>query len=125
MFSRIVSHYEESIGHFVSQESLLAYGSSHGLQCSARFLGRVISCVWNGRVIMSHSMTAGQGHLNLKQLETSNGDNQRIKILDDNVLNKLIIMCVTRRKWILNCSVGQDKISVVKISEATDIVPVN
>jgi hypothetical protein len=125
VISRIVSHYEESTGHFISQKSILSHGASCGLQCSGRFLGRIISSVWNGTVIPSHSLSVGQGYLNLKQNKTSDGDNQLIKSLDDSAINKLQILCVNRSKWILNCSVGQDKISIVKIPETTDVVPVN
>lgn len=125
VISRIVSHYEESTGHFISQKSILLHGASCKLQCSGRFLGRVISSVWNGTVIPSHSLSVGQGYLNLKQIKTSNIDNQLIKSLDDNAINKLQNLCINRPKWVLNCSVGQDKISLVKIPEATDVVPVN
>ena len=122
--SRIVSHYKKSTANFVNQESLLLHGSSCGLQCSARFLGRVISNVWNGTVTTSHSLTAGQRYLNMKQIKTSYGDDQLIHSLDGNVINKLLTICITRPKWILNCSVGEDKISVVKIPETTDVVSV-
>jgi hypothetical protein len=121
---RIVSHYEESTGHFISQKSILSHIASCGLQCNERLLGRVISSVWNGTVIPSDTLSV-QGYLNLGQIKTSDGDNQLIESLDNRAINKLQILCVNRSKWILSCSIGQDRISIVKIPETTDVVPVN
>lgn len=80
--------------------------------------------MWNGRVVRSRSV---RGYVNLKPIKTSDGvdQNQQIERLDDNAVHKLQIICNNRSKSILNCSAGEDKISIIKIPETADAVPVN
>lgn len=115
---RIISQFELTEGNFVSQEIILSHAASCGLQCCESFLGRVISSVWNGKVVRSRFE---RGYSNLKLLKASDGDCELIERLDDSVVNKLQTICSKTQNWVLNCSVGKQEISIVKIPD----IPVN
>ena len=86
---------------------------------SKAVIGRAISCIWKGKVVRSRSsFLSTPGYLNIREITTSDGDDERIEKLDEVSMPKLEELCLNRP---VNCSYDNETISFVKRLTGSDV----